>query len=82
MGPGNDMAAPSRASVRALGGELMKSLKGMGINVYTLSNSERDEFKRSLVTLQEDIVAKLGGDSKKIYDLILKEKSHSKKEAF
>ena len=74
MGPGNDMAAPSRASVRALGGELTEILKGMGINVYTLTQKERDEFRNVIGNLQEEIVAKLGGDSKRIYDLVLKGK--------
>ena len=79
MGPGNDMAAPSRAAVRALGGELTEILKGMGINVYKLSNGERAEFKKVIGNLQEEIVAKLGGESRKIYDLILKGKEAFRK---
>ena len=78
MGPGNKMAPPSRAAVRALGGELTEILKGMGINVYKLSESERGEFKKVIGDLQKEIVAKLGGDSKKIYDLILKGKESFK----
>jgi TRAP-type transport system periplasmic protein len=74
MGPGNNMAAPSRASVRALGAELTEILKDMGIHVYKLSKSERDEFKKVIGNLQSEIVSKLGGESKSIYDLILKGK--------
>lgn len=74
IGPGNSMAAPSRKSVRALGSELTEVLQSLGINVYKLSDSERDEFKKAIGNLQKDIVAKLGGDSKQIYDLILKGK--------
>ena len=74
LGPGNGMAAPSRSSVRALGAELTEVLKGMGITVYTLSIEEKNEFKKVIGNLQEEIVVKLGGDSKQIYDLILKGK--------
>ena len=79
MGPGNKMAAPSRASVRALGDKLTEVLKEMGINVYRLTNGERDKFKKVIGNLEEEIVAKLGGDSKKIYDLILEGKKAFKK---
>ncbi len=74
MGPGNKMAAPSRQSVRALGSELIDVLKSSGINVYRLSFSERQAFKKALGNLQEEIVVKLGGESQKIYDLIVKGK--------
>ena len=74
MGPGNDMAAPSRASVRALGGELLEVLKSLGISVYKLSKSERDAFKSAVAGIEEEVVKSLGGESKKIYELIKKGK--------
>ena len=51
----------------------------MGLNVYKLSNGERAEFKKVIGNLQEEIVAKLGGESRKIYDLILKGKEAFRK---
>ena len=79
MGPGNSMAAPSRASVRALGDELIEVLKSSGISVYRLSSNERNAFKQAIGNLEESIVAKLGGESQKIYDLIKKGKEAFKK---
>ena len=79
MGEGNLMAPPSRASVRALGEELISVLKDSGINVYTLTKAERDAFKKSVNGLEKEIVASLGGDSQKIYDLIIKGRNEYKK---
>jgi len=75
MGEGNAMAPPSRKSVRALGSELMEVLKSSGINVYKLSESERKEYKIAIRGLEAEVVKVLGGDSQKIYDLIVKGKA-------
>ena len=74
MGPGNKMAAPSRQSVRALGGELLEVLKSLGISVYKLSKGERDAFKSAVTGIEQEVVKSLGGKSQKIYDLIQKGK--------
>jgi TRAP-type C4-dicarboxylate transport system substrate-binding protein len=72
MGEGNGLAAPSRASVRALGNELNEVLKSSGIVVYTLSESEKSRFKDVVKGLDTELVKTLGGKSQEIYDLILK----------
>ncbi len=79
MGEGNLLAPPSRKSVRTLGAELMDVLKSSGINVYTLTTKERDDFKHSIAGLDTEIVKNLGGDSQKIYNLIVEGKAAFKK---
>jgi len=81
MAEGNGMAAPSRKAVRSLGNELMDVLKGSGIKIHTLSNSERENFKNSVRGIDLEIVKNLGGDSQKIYDLILEGKAAYKAKA-
>ena len=79
MGGGNKMAAPSRASVRALGSELIEVLKSQGISVYKLTKGERDKFKAEINGLEEKIVTQLGGQSKMVYDLVNKGKESFRK---
>ncbi|HAZ14465.1 MAG: C4-dicarboxylate ABC transporter substrate-binding protein [Bdellovibrionales bacterium GWA2_49_15] len=79
MGEGNLLAPPSRKSVRSLGLELMDVLKSSGINVYTLTTKERDEFKNSVRGLDGEVVKMLGADSQKIYNLLLEGKAAFKK---
>ena len=74
------MAPPARAAVRALGGELIEVLKSLGITVYELTDAERNSFKSSVAGIQAEIVKELGGESQKIYDLLLKGKEEYKKE--
>ena len=79
LGKGNLMAPPARAAVRALGGELIEVLKSLGITVYELTDAERNSFKSSVAGIQAEIVKELGGESQKIYDLLLKGKEEYKK---
>lgn len=79
LGEGNLMAPPARAAVRALGGELIEVLKSLGITVYELTDAERNSFKSSVAGIQAEIVKELGGESQKIYDLLLKGKEEYKK---
>lgn len=78
MGEGNGMAAPSRAAVRALGDELIEVMKASDIKVHKLSESDKDNFKKVLLPLHDSLVKEIGGDAKKIYDLIMKAKKEFK----
>ncbi len=79
MGEGNLLAPPSRQAVRTLDSELMDVFKTSGVEVYPLTTKERDEFKNSLRGLDLDIVKNLGGESSKIYNLLLDGKAAFKK---
>lgn len=79
MDKGNGLAAPARAAVRALGDELVSVLKDSGIAVYKLSDSEKAAFKKILIPLHEKLVAEIGGEAKKVFDLIQKGKAEFKK---
>ena len=74
MDRGNDLAPESRAAVRALGSELISVLKDSGIEVYQLSDKEREKFKTILTPLHSKLVNEIGGEAQKIYDLIMKGK--------
>lgn len=74
MGEGNGMAPGSRVAVRALGDELLEVLRSQDIQVHKLTESQKDAFKKELLPLHEKLVNEIGGDAKKIYDLIQKAK--------
>lgn len=74
IGEGNGIAKDSRAGVRALDSKLLNTLKKTGVEVYTPSASELQQWKNSAAGLDKLLVGKLGGESKKIYDLIIKGK--------
>ena len=78
MGEGNGMAAPSRAAVRALGDELIEVMKASDIKVHSLSDSDKENFKKELLPLHASLVKEIGGDAQKIYDLITKAKEEFK----
>jgi tripartite ATP-independent transporter DctP family solute receptor len=80
IGDGNTQAPEFRVGVRALGGELISVLKGSGINVYELSNSEKQVFKDKLLPLHEKMVTSIGGEAKNIYEIIMKAKKLYKKQ--
>ena len=68
-------AAPeARGKVRALGEELVEVLKSSGIKVSNIPQPERDKLKQSSKLLHKKAIKLLGGDSQRIYDLILKGK--------
>lgn len=74
IGDGNGIAKESRAGVRALDAKLLATLKKTGVEIYTPSASELQQWKNASSGLDKALVGKLGGDSRKIYDLILKGK--------
>ena len=45
----------------------------------SLTDAERNSFKSSVAGIQAEIVKELGGESQKIYDLLLKGKEEYKK---
>jgi len=59
-----------RTSVRKLGDELANVLKESGVNIYNLSASEKDAFKKSAEGLAEQAVKEIDGDASKIFALI------------
>lgn len=74
MGPGNEQAKEIRTSVRALGESLIQVLKDSKIEVYTLNPKEKEAFKKAAQGIAEEAVKSIGGESAKIYALILEGK--------
>ena len=74
MGPGNGQAAVIRSNVRKLGDSLITVLKESGVSTYTLNASEKESFKKSAEGLAEQAIKDIGGESAKIYALILEGK--------
>lgn len=74
MGPGNAQAKDFRVSVRKLGESLLDVLKESGVTTYNLSASEKEAFKKASSGLAEQAVKDIGGESSKIYALILEGK--------
>jgi TRAP-type C4-dicarboxylate transport system substrate-binding protein len=74
MGPGNAQAKDFRVSVRKLGESLLDVLKESGVTTYNLSASEKEAFKKASMGLAEQAVKDIGGESSKIYSLILEGK--------
>jgi TRAP-type C4-dicarboxylate transport system substrate-binding protein len=74
MGPGNGHAQEIRTNVRALGESLIQVLKESKVNVYSLSDSEKEAFKKAADGIAQEAIKSIGGDSAKIYALILEGK--------
>jgi TRAP-type C4-dicarboxylate transport system substrate-binding protein len=74
FGPGNGLAKEIRSNVRKLGDSLLTVLKESGVNTYALTAAERDAFKKASAGLADEAVKSIGGDSAKIYALILEGK--------
>jgi tripartite ATP-independent transporter DctP family solute receptor len=70
MGPGNAMAPGSRKAVRALSDQLLSILKDSGVKVVELAPKERLAFKTAVAGYEQEIVPQLGGDSRRIYELV------------
>jgi len=75
MGDGNGLAVKARSGVRALGNELIDVLKETGVNVYRLSDKEKNVFKSYVKGIEEKLVADIGGQAQRIYQLIQEGKS-------
>jgi len=75
MGPGNEQAKEIRTSVRALGESLIQVLKESKIEVYQLTDSEKDVFKKASAGIAEEAIKSIGGESANIYKLILEGKT-------
>ena len=71
---GRKLAPESRIAVRSLGEELLTVLESSGIKVYKMSEAQRRVFKKRLVPLHSQMILSIGGDARKIYDIILKAK--------
>jgi len=74
MGPGNGLSKGIRTSVRKLGQSLLDVLKESGIQTYTLSNAEKEAFKKASEGLAEEAVKTIGGEASRIYSLIVEGK--------
>jgi len=74
IGPGNGQAAVIRSNVRKLGDSLITVLKESGVSTYKLNASEKEAFKKSAEGLAEQAIKDIGGESAKIYALILEGK--------
>lgn len=74
MGEGNGLAPGSRVAVRSLGDELIEVLKSQDIKVHSISEDQKSNFKKLLLPLHEQLVKEIGGDAKKIYEIILNAK--------
>jgi TRAP-type transport system periplasmic protein len=79
LGSGNEQAKMIRSNVRKLGDSLIEVLKESGVEVGTLSTSEKSVFKKSADGLAEEMVKSIGGKSAEIYKLILEGKAAFKK---
>ena len=71
---GNGLAPEARKKVRALEEKLIEVLKSSGIKVSNIPQSERDKLKQASKSLHKKALKTLGGDSQRIYDLILEGK--------
>lgn len=74
LGKGNGFAPESRVAIRAMDAELVSSLKEQGVAIHELSKDQVQKFKDKLKGLHDELVKKIGGDAKKIYDLIVEGK--------
>jgi TRAP-type transport system periplasmic protein len=78
FGNGNQLAIESRSAVRAIGNELIGVMKNSGIKVDSLSGDEKKAFQNAAKGLSEEIVKQIGGESQKIYQLIVEAKKKFK----
>lgn len=76
---GNKMAPDSRVAVRALGAELLETLKSTGIKTHVLTESEKNAFKAKIKGLHKKVIKEVGGKAQKVFDLIMKGKAEFKK---
>ncbi len=72
IGDGNALAVKARKDVRALTDQLLTVLKESGVEVYRLSPSEREGFKKALRGLDQELLKTIGGQAREIYDMIQK----------
>lgn len=78
FGPGNNLAAGGRAAVRAVGNELITVMQGSGIKIENLSESEKAAFRKAVDGIADEVVNAIGGDARKIYEVILEGKKQFK----
>lgn len=79
LGSENEQAKMIRTNVRKLGDSLIEVLKESGIQVATLSPSEKAAFIKSADGLAQEMVKEIGGKSAEIYRLIQEGKAAYKK---
>lgn len=76
---GNQFAVPMRSAVRALDDKLLKTMTSKGITIHQLNPQQIETFRAAMGNLHAELVKELGGESKKIYDLIQVGKQEFKK---
>ncbi len=74
MGPGNAQAGKARASVRALGQQLIDILKESGVKVAVLTEKQRMAFRDAAKGLDRELVPQIGGEAEKILAALLEGK--------
>jgi TRAP-type transport system periplasmic protein len=79
IGSGNEQAKMVRSNVRKLGDSLIEVLKESGVQVATLSTSEKAAFKKAADGLAEEMIKQIGGKASEIYRLIQEGKAAFKK---
>ncbi len=79
LGSENEQAKMIRTNVRKLGDSLIEVLKESGIQVATLSATEKAAFVKSADGLAQEMVKEIGGKSAEIYRLIQEGKAAFKK---
>lgn len=75
MGEGNGLAPSARVAVRAIEKNMIATLKKADVQVYEPSASELSSFKATANAVAGQVVSKIGGQSKTIYDKIQKAKA-------
>jgi tripartite ATP-independent transporter DctP family solute receptor len=75
MGEGNDLAPGARKAVRSIEKNMIATLKKADVQVYEPSASEIAGFKSAASSVSGQVIGKIGGESKQIYDKIQKAKS-------
>ncbi|TGL90747.1 C4-dicarboxylate ABC transporter substrate-binding protein [Leptospira congkakensis] len=75
MGEGNKLAPGARQAVRSIEKNMIATLKKADVVVYEPSSSDLAGFKSAAAAVSGQVVGKIGGQSKQIYDKIQKAKA-------
>ncbi len=75
MGDGNNLAPGARTAVRSIEKNMIATLKKADVQVYEPSASEIAGFKAAASSVSGQVITKIGGESKQIYDKITKAKA-------
>lgn len=75
MGEGNNLAPGARTAVRSIEKNMVATLKKADVEVYEPSAADLSGFKSAAATVAGQVVGKIGGQAKPIYDKIQKAKA-------